>query len=96
MTLKYLEEVQFRASLKTQYFSAEAGCMEDFENTADFSRRFQEVQDCMCDAEHMFDCPDNRDPFMDNSLDSYSDFEFDRFVHQQMQVKQQYCCLDKV
>ncbi|XP_044749808.1 uncharacterized protein LOC123310405 [Coccinella septempunctata] len=66
-------------------FGGEEGCMEDFENTAAFSRRFQEVQDCMCDAEHMFDCPDNSDPFLDNSMDEFSDFEFNHFVRQQMQ-----------
>lgn len=28
----------------------------DFENTAAFSRDYQESQECMCDSEHMFDC----------------------------------------
>lgn len=37
--------------------SAENGCVEEFENTAAFSREFQSAQDCMCDTEHMFDCP---------------------------------------
>ncbi|XP_049789498.1 uncharacterized protein LOC126195080 [Schistocerca nitens] len=36
---------------------AEDGCISSFENTAGFSRRFQAEQDCMCDTEHMFDCP---------------------------------------
>ena len=35
----------------------ENGCVEEFENTAAFSREFQSAQDCMCDTEHMFDCP---------------------------------------
>nr|CAG4638730.1 EOG090X0DEG [Cyclestheria hislopi] len=39
-------------------YSAEDGCLEEFENTAAFSREFQAAQDCMCDTEHMFDCPD--------------------------------------
>ncbi|XP_045479694.1 uncharacterized protein LOC123684466 isoform X2 [Harmonia axyridis] len=66
-------------------FGAEEGCLEDFENTAAFSRRFQDAQDCMCDAEHMFDCPSNRDPFLDNSMDGFNGFEFNSFVQQQLQ-----------
>ncbi|KAL0267537.1 UNVERIFIED_CONTAM: hypothetical protein PYX00_009782 [Menopon gallinae] len=38
-------------------FSAEDGCLEEFENTAAFSREYQASQDCMCDSEHLFDCP---------------------------------------
>jgi len=34
------------------------GCIEDFENTSEFSRTFQATQKCICDTEHMFDCPD--------------------------------------
>nr|CAG4641196.1 EOG090X0DEG [Eulimnadia texana] len=41
-------------------YTAEDGCLEDFENTAAFSRDYQASQDCMCDMEHMFDCPDPR------------------------------------
>lgn len=36
--------------------SEEDGCILDFENTAMFSREYQESQECMCDSEHMFDC----------------------------------------
>nr|CAG4643495.1 EOG090X0DEG [Ilyocryptus agilis] len=39
------------------YTAAEDGCLEEFENTAAFSREYQAAQDCMCDSEHMFDCP---------------------------------------
>lgn len=35
----------------------EQGCLEEFENSASFSREYQASQDCMCDAEHMFECP---------------------------------------
>lgn len=38
------------------YTSAE-GCIDDFENTSDFSRNFQAQQKCICDTEHMFNCP---------------------------------------
>ena len=33
------------------------GCIEDFENSSEFSRRYQATQKCICDTEHMFDCP---------------------------------------
>ena len=39
------------------YTSAD-GCIEDFENTSEFSRRYQAGQKCICDTEHMFDCPE--------------------------------------
>lgn len=31
--------------------------VDTFTNSAAFSREYQNSQDCMCDAEHMFDCP---------------------------------------
>ncbi|KAF2365944.1 Neuroendocrine 7B2 precursor [Trinorchestia longiramus] len=39
-------------------FTASDGCLEEFRNTAAFSRNYQALQECMCDTEHMFDCPD--------------------------------------
>lgn len=33
------------------------GCIEVFENTSEFSRRYQSTQNCICDTEHMFNCP---------------------------------------
>ncbi|XP_066601514.1 neuroendocrine protein 7B2 [Prorops nasuta] len=44
-------------------------CLENFENTASFSREYQKAQDCMCDSEHMYDCPN------DTSNIPKSDFE---------------------
>ncbi|XP_055849795.1 neuroendocrine protein 7B2 [Episyrphus balteatus] len=38
-------------------YTDENGCISDFENTAAFSREYQTAQECMCDGEHMFDCP---------------------------------------
>jgi len=38
-------------------YNADDGCLENFENTATFSRDYQASQECMCDSEHMFDCP---------------------------------------
>ncbi|KFD52329.1 hypothetical protein M514_06710 [Trichuris suis] len=37
--------------------TAEDGCLEDFENTAEFSRVYQANQNCLCDEDHMFSCP---------------------------------------
>lgn len=42
-------------------YTEEQGCITDFENTAAFSRDYQSAQECMCDAEHMFDCPGPKD-----------------------------------
>ncbi|KAA0189439.1 hypothetical protein HAZT_HAZT009969 [Hyalella azteca] len=39
-------------------YTASDGCLEEFQNTAAFSRNYQAMQECMCDTEHMFDCPD--------------------------------------
>ncbi|XKL65484.1 hypothetical protein PGB90_008904 [Kerria lacca] len=50
-------------------FSAEAGCIQQFENTAAFSREYQAAQKCMCDSEHMFDCPSSHEFSYDNDLD---------------------------
>lgn len=35
------------------------GCIENFENTSEFSRIYQARQKCICDTEHMFNCPEN-------------------------------------
>ncbi|GIX67681.1 neuroendocrine protein 7B2 [Caerostris darwini] len=48
-------------------YTADDGCLEQFENSAAFSREYQRAQDCMCDSEHMFDCPGAT---RDNELDA--------------------------
>lgn len=57
------------------------GCLEDFENTAEFSKKYQGAQDCLCDKvfhvlfrttrtyslqEHMHSCPESREEAMEN------------------------------
>uniref|UniRef100_A0A1I8AYE6 Neuroendocrine protein 7B2 n=1 Tax=Meloidogyne hapla TaxID=6305 RepID=A0A1I8AYE6_MELHA len=37
-------------------YSSRDGCLEEFDNTADFSRSYQARQQCLCDQEHMFNC----------------------------------------
>lgn len=37
--------------------TSEDGCLEEFENSAEFSRNYQAQQQCLCDQEHMFNCP---------------------------------------
>lgn len=60
-------------------FPAEEGCLEEFENSAGFSREYQARQDCMCDSEHMFDCSDNRNNNNDDE-DNGLNSDFDRLV----------------
>lgn len=48
-------------------YTEEDGCIEDFTNTATFSRDYQAQQQCICDTEHMFDCPGSSD---DSELDT--------------------------
>ena len=60
---------------------AEDGCLEQFENTAAFSRDFQAAQDCMCDQEHMFKCPSPSHSTTDGRND-ISEADIDRFVHE--------------
>lgn len=40
-------------------YTEDQGCTMDFENSASFSREYQAAQECMCDSEHMFECPSN-------------------------------------
>lgn len=47
-------------------FLGENQCIENFENTAAFSRDYQSAQECMCDSEHMIECPNSVDE--DNSV----------------------------
>ncbi|XP_018329916.1 neuroendocrine protein 7B2 isoform X2 [Agrilus planipennis] len=70
-------------------YSAEHGCLEEFENSASFSRKYQAAQDCMCDSEHMFDCPNpvvSSGP--DNSgIDSFDPLEFNKFLEGAIQME---------
>lgn len=63
-------------------YTEEQGCTTDFENTAAFSREYQEAQDCMCDQEHMLDCDA---PGGEGSEDT----EFKKYLTRQFQQKQQ-------
>ncbi|CAH0386135.1 unnamed protein product [Bemisia tabaci] len=51
-------------------YTSEDGCLEEFENTAQFSRDFQAAQDCMCDVEHMMDCSAREFSHNDIGIDS--------------------------
>lgn len=63
------------------HVAGEDGCLEEFENTAAFSREFQGAQDCMCDQEHMFKCPTDPHAHGDSRND-ISEADIDRFVHE--------------
>lgn len=47
-------------------FTEDQNCQLNFENTAAFSRDYQASQDCMCDGEHMFDCPSSNNENLTN------------------------------
>lgn len=59
--------------------SEEQGCLIEFENSASFSREYQASQECMCDAEHMFECP-NQD---DNSVQRQMNRDMDAYLAKQ-------------
>lgn len=61
--------MKFKDNNTICYILEEHGCQMDFENTASFSRDYQSAQECMCDGEHMFDCP-GQEPNDDHQMDS--------------------------
>jgi len=70
--------------------NAEDGCAEEFENTADFSRDYQNKQQCMCDEEHMFSCPQNQRKLtadQENSQATFADV-LEQFLEKQNIVDQ--------
>lgn len=72
-------------------YTEEQGCITNFENTASFSRDYQGSQDCMCDREHMFDCPgqdqseSNRQ--MDSDLENFLASQFHTQEHKNLVAK---------
>jgi Neuroendocrine protein 7B2 precursor (Secretogranin V) len=52
-------------------YTEDQGCTIDFENTASFSREYQGSQECMCDSEHMFECPANAGPDQNNGQQNF-------------------------
>lgn len=54
-----------------------------FENSASYSRHYQAAQDCMCDTEHMFECP-NPNNIMDGSM--VMDDDYNTFFQQPLKV----------
>lgn len=63
---------------KPKSIPAEDGCLEEFENTAAFSREYQASQDCMCDSEHLFDCPSKE--FQSGGSEINNDIDLDRIM----------------
>lgn len=54
-------------------YTADEECLEDFENSAAFSREYQAAQECMCDVEHMFEC--HHGEHVDSETNENSDLE---------------------
>ncbi|KAM3716216.1 Neuroendocrine protein [Dirofilaria immitis] len=66
-------------------YTAADGCLEEFENSAEFSRNYQARQTCICDQEHMFNCPDKRiDEDLEESLQSILN---DQGIHKSLIAK---------
>ncbi|GMR58026.1 hypothetical protein PMAYCL1PPCAC_28221, partial [Pristionchus mayeri] len=61
----------------------EQGCLEEFENSAEFSREYQAQQHCICDQEHMFNCAKDE---ASDSADNLQDSE-EELKHQAMIAK---------
>lgn len=49
-------------------YTEDQQCETDFENTSAFSRDYQEAQECMCDDEHMFNCPSKESKLIGNDI----------------------------
>lgn len=60
-------------------YTSENNCLVEFENTATFSRHYQSIQDCMCDTEHMADCPSTTNEIPGMRI---SNSDFDRIVEE--------------
>lgn len=72
--------------------TAEDGCLEEFENTAAYSREYQSAQDCMCDSEHMFDCDSHNSDISESEIDQFvQQFQVFIIAHQQPLVKLWLC-----
>jgi len=72
-------------------YTEEQGCQMDFENTAAFSREYQSAQECMCDGEHMFECPGQEQGDgsrqMDSDLESFLARQFHTQEHKNLVAK---------
>jgi len=55
-------------------FAGDDGCLEEFDNTAEFSREFQARQNCLCDEDHMFSCPPNHRKASESLRDDVEEF----------------------
>lgn len=74
-------------------YSEEQGCTTTFENTAAFSREYQAMQECMCDGEHMFECPQEpRESArqMEPDLESYLAHQYQTSEHKNLVAKKFY------
>ena len=70
-------------------FTEDQGCTQDFENTAAFSREYQNSQECMCDSEHNFDCAatENQEPNGQNNFETFLAQQFNGQDHKNMVSK---------
>ncbi|GMT09623.1 hypothetical protein PFISCL1PPCAC_920, partial [Pristionchus fissidentatus] len=72
-------------------YTAEHGCLEEFENSAEFSREYQAQQHCICDQEHMFNCAkDQASDSADNLQNMLDDDESDNEMHHQAMIAKKF------
>jgi hypothetical protein len=55
-------------------FSGDDGCLEEFDNSAEYSREYQGRQNCLCDEDHMFTCPPNHRKASESLRDEVDEF----------------------
>ncbi|XGW02276.1 hypothetical protein V3C99_014373 [Haemonchus contortus] len=65
-------------------YTAADGCLEEFENSAEFSRNYQAQQHCICDQEHMFNCAEKEASDLGASLQELLD---EHSLHRNMIAK---------
>ncbi|KHJ96607.1 neuroendocrine protein 7B2 precursor [Oesophagostomum dentatum] len=65
-------------------YTAADGCIEEFENSAEFSRNYQAQQHCICDQEHMFNCAEKEASEIGASLQELLD---EQSLHRTMIAK---------
>ncbi|KAK5984114.1 Seven B Two (Mammalian 7BT prohormone convertase chaperone) [Trichostrongylus colubriformis] len=65
-------------------YTAADGCLEEFENSAEFSRNYQAQQHCICDQEHMFNCAEKEASDLSASLQELLD---EHSLHRNMIAK---------
>ncbi|CAD6193360.1 unnamed protein product [Caenorhabditis auriculariae] len=65
-------------------YTKEDGCLDEFENSAEFSRNYQADQHCICDQEHMFNCAEKEAASVGETLEQMLE---DNGIHRSTMAK---------